>query len=112
MAYAVVLVARLLHSCSTFKGAQIGLRMALGMYGTSILEDHSADMNIAATAAVAGGAAVTAYLNARYHLGKDLDTLILLKRAQRDYNKAGSSSSFHHERRKQRTGQLIPKPLQ
>ncbi|ERF74760.1 hypothetical protein EPUS_04929 [Endocarpon pusillum Z07020] len=45
-------------------------------------------MALVATAAVAGGAAITAYLNAKYHLGKDLDVLILLKRAQRDYDKA------------------------
>lgn len=86
--------------------------MALGMYASSILGDHYAYMNIVATAAVAGGAAVTAYLNAKYHLGKDLDLLILLKRAQKDYDKAGPLSSFHHERRKKSTSQLIPKPLQ
>lgn len=88
--------------------------MALGMWHHLDFnpKNHKAYETIAATAAVAGGAAVTAYLNAKYHLGRDLDMLLLMKRAQRDYAKAGSLSGLHYKRHKHNTGQLIPKRLQ
>ena len=53
----------------------------------------------AATAAVAGGSALAAYLNARFHLGKDLDGFRKMKSGEWDYKKASKSLqiSFLHK---------------
>jgi len=42
-----------------------------------------------ATAAVAGGAAVAAYLNGKYQIGQEVATVLKVKRAERVYAKAG-----------------------
>jgi hypothetical protein len=54
------------------------------------LPEYKANSYIATTAAVAGGTAIAGYLNAKYHIGNDLKTIIRLKRARKDYEKAGS----------------------
>jgi hypothetical protein len=44
----------------------------------------------AATAAVAGGTALAAYLDGKFHIHKDLSTISRLKKAERGYKKAGT----------------------
>jgi hypothetical protein len=43
-----------------------------------------------ATAAAAGGAALAAYLNAKFHLAKDLSSLVASHRANKTYGRAGT----------------------
>jgi hypothetical protein len=44
----------------------------------------------AATAAVAGGTALAAYLNGKFHIRKDLYRISRLKKGKRGYEKAGT----------------------
>ena len=44
----------------------------------------------AATAAVAGGTALAAYLDGKFHIHKDLSTISRLKKAELGYKKAGT----------------------
>jgi hypothetical protein len=45
---------------------------------------------IAATAAVAGGTALAAYLDGKFHIRKDLSMISRLKRNEREYKKTGT----------------------
>ena len=44
----------------------------------------------AATAVVAGGTALAAYLDAKFHISKDLSSIARLKKGERDYKQAGT----------------------
>jgi hypothetical protein len=44
----------------------------------------------AATAAVAGGTALAAYLNGKFHIRKDLYGISRLEKGKREYKKAGT----------------------
>jgi hypothetical protein len=44
----------------------------------------------AATAAAAGGVALAAYLDGKFHIRKDLAVISRLKKAEREYKKAGT----------------------
>jgi hypothetical protein len=56
-------------------------------------------MSTAATAAaVAGGTALAAYVEAKYHIGKEVGMLVHMKRAERDYKKAGVFAACDYDR--------------
>ena len=46
-----------------------------------------------AAAALAGGATVAAYLNAKFHLKKDISSVLTAKKGEREYAQAGGLSS-------------------
>lgn len=42
-----------------------------------------------AAAALAGGATVAAYLNAKFHITKDVSAVLTVRKGEREYQKAG-----------------------
>ena len=44
----------------------------------------------AATAAVAGGTALAAYLDGKFHIRKDLSAISRIKKGEREYKQAGT----------------------